>query len=224
MKRFAALVLSMSMLLSLASCSGNPNIIVSSGSDNKTAESSMGETSTTTNEDDTIDDAAWDGLKSIGQIQTENGVFTASITLPKDFVGEGITQADIDANAGSTYISGKLNDDGSVTYKMTKKQHKAMLDGIIDNMEKSFEEMVKSEDYSFTSIKHNNDFTQFDVTISGDELGLVESFATLTFYMAGGVYGIFSGKKAEKVIVNFYNSSGKLINTADSSKLGETEE
>ena len=66
MKRFAALVLSMSMLLSLASCSGNPNIIVSSGSDNKTAESSMGETSTTTNEDDTIDDAAWDGLKSIG--------------------------------------------------------------------------------------------------------------------------------------------------------------
>ena len=144
--------------------------------------------------------------------------------MPKDFVGEGITQADIDANAGSTYISGKLNDDGSVTYKMTKKQHKAMLDGIIDNMEKSFEEMVKSEDYSFTSIKHNNDFTQFDVTISGDELGLVESFATLTFYMAGGVYGIFSGKKAEKVIVNFYNSSGKLINTADSSKLGETEE
>lgn len=107
---------------------------------------------------------------------------------------------------------------------MTKKQHKAMLNSIVSDLESSFEKMVQSEDYSFTSIKHNKDFTQFDVTVSTDELGFAESIATMMFYMAGGVYGVFSGKQSEKVIVNYYNASGKLINTADSSKLGESED
>lgn len=234
MKRLISIVLSLSMILTLASCSGKTNgnngntPNAGASSDYKTSESSAipetTEAPTTTNEDDAIDDEAWDGLKSIGQIQTENGVFTATITLPKDFVGDDVTQESIDAKAGESYISGKLNEDGSVTYKMTKKQHKAMLDEIVSSFEKSFDEMVKSEDYSFTSIKHNKDFTQFDITISENELGLAESFATIAFYMAGGVYGVFSGKKAEKVIVNYYNTSGKLINTADSSKLGESDD
>ena len=229
MKRLIAVLISLSMILTMASCSANGNAAsqpdAGTTSANKTSESKASETSaTTTNEEDAIDDEAWDSLKTIGQIQTENGVFTASITLPKNFVGEGVTQEDIDAKAGDTYISGKLNEDGSVTYKMTKKQHKAMLDSIVNDLEKSFTEMINSEDYSFTSIKHNKDFTQFDVTVSTNELGLAESFATMVFYMAGGVYGVFSGNKTNKIIVNYYNASGKLINTADSSKLGESDD
>ena len=228
MKRLIAIVITMSMTLTLVSCSANGNAVsqtnVGTSVDNQSLESKASETSATTNEDDAVDDEGWDNLKSIGQIQTENGIFTATITLPKDFVGEGITQKDIDAKAGDTYISGKLNEDGSVTYKMTKKQHKAMLDSIVSSLENSFDEMLKNEDYSFTSIKHNKDFSQFDVTVSTDELGLADSFATLAFYMAGGVYGVFSGKKTVRVIVNFYNASGKLINTADSSRTDESED
>lgn len=230
MKRIIAIVISVSMILMLVSCAGNTNGSTGSkanaetSADSKTSESKPSETTATTNEDDAIDDEEWDSLKSIGKIQTENGIFIATVTLPKDFVGDEITQEEIDAKAGDTYISGKLNEDGSVTYKMTKKQHKAMLDSIVSSLESSFEKMVQSEDYSFTSIKHNKDFTQFDVTVSTDELGLAESFATMMFYMAGGVYGVFSGKQPEKILVNYYNASGKLINTADSSKLGESED
>ena len=230
MKRLIAVIISISMILMLVSCAGNTNGNVGSkanaetAADSKASESKPSETSATTNEDDAIDDEEWDSLKSIGKIQTENGIFIATVTLPKDFVGDEITQEEIDAKAGDTYISGKLNEDGSVTYKMTKKQHKAMLDSIVSSLESSFEKMVQSEDYSFTSIKHNKDFTQFDVTVSTDELGLAESFATMMFYMAGGVYGVFSGKQPEKILVNYYNASGKLINTADSSKLGESED
>lgn len=230
MKRLFAVIISISMILMLVSCAGNTNGNAESKAnaettaDSKASESKPSETSATTNEDDAIDDEEWDSLKSIGKIQTENGIFIATVTLPKDFVGDEITQEEIDAKAGDTYISGKLNEDGSVTYKMTKKQHKAMLDSIVSSLESSFEKMVQSEDYSFTSIKHNKDFTQFDVTVSTDELGLAESFATMMFYMAGGVYGVFSGKQPEKILVNYYNASGKLINTADSSKLGESED
>ena len=213
MKRFIAIVLSISMILAVASCSGNTNNSVVTTA-----------TAVTTNEDDTIDDKAWDGLKAIGQVKTENGLFIATLTLPREIVGDEITQADIDASAGKSYISGKLNEDGSVTYKMTKKQHKEMMDTIVNSFEQSFNEMLQNDALSFTSIKHNEDFTQFDVTVSGDSLGLVDTLATAEFYTAGGMYGIFSGKKAERVVVNYYSSTGKLIDTADSSRIGESDD
>ena len=41
------------------------------------------------------------------------------------------TQADLDANVSAgKFLSAKLNDDGSVTYKMTKGQHKEVMEGI----------------------------------------------------------------------------------------------
>ena len=51
------------------------------------------------------------------------------------------------------------------------------------------------------------------------ELGLYDSFSVLAYYMYGAMYGIFSGKEPEKVIVNFYNANGDLIETADSSNM-----
>ncbi|MBR1906244.1 MAG: hypothetical protein IJ819_07275 [Clostridiales bacterium] len=81
MKRIIAVVLLLSMILAIASCSGNAN-------------GSVATSATTTNEDDTIDDKAWDGLKAIGQVKTENGLFIATLTLPREIVGDEITQED----------------------------------------------------------------------------------------------------------------------------------
>lgn len=75
--------------------------------------------------------------------------------------------------------------------------------------------MVDNDSYSFTSIKHNEDYTQFDVTISGTELNISDSFATMGFYMYGGIYGIFIGHRADNVVVNFYDQDGNLIDTGD---------
>ena len=170
-------------------------------------------------EDDGIDDAAWDTLESMGKIETENGLFYVSITLPADFVDEDITQESIDANAGEIYTSGKLNDDGSVTYKMTKKQHKAMLDGITESIETSLQDLVDSSDNAFTKIDHNSDFTTFDAYLSTEELGFAESFMVLSFYMYGGMYSIFTGNEVDNVSVNFYSAGGELISTANSSDM-----
>ena len=167
-----------------------------------------------------VDNTAWDTLESMGNIETVNGFLTVSITMPKDFVGEDITQEALDEKAGERYVSARLNEDGSVTYKLTKKQHKDMMGEIVASIDESLQGMVDGTDYSFTEIKHNDDYTVFDVTAGGDELGLTDSFATLAFYMYGGMYGIFTGKTPEKVIVNFYNPNGELISTADSSNMG----
>ena len=172
------------------------------------------------NEEETIEDDAWDQLEALGKVETENGVFTVSITFPADFVSEDITQESLDKDAGETYISAKLNGDGSVTYKMTKKQHKAMLDAMVQSLDDGLQEMVDSSDYSFSEITHNKDFTQFDVKVEGNELGFGDSFAVIGFYIYGGMYGIFSGKEPENVVVNFYSPNGDLITTANSDDMG----
>lgn len=169
-------------------------------------------------EEETVDDPAWDELESLGKIETENGLFFVSITLPADFVGEEVSQESIDANAGTNYTSGKLNEDGSVTYRMTKAQHRAMLDSISHSIEDSLKEMTESDDYAFKEITHNDDFTSFDVTLTTEELGITESFMVMAFYMYGGMYSIFTGKQKD-ITVNYYSSNGDLLNTGSSADL-----
>lgn len=215
-KNIVCIILALCMLLALCACGG------SSSSEEKNRDSGdTADISAPKNEDDTIDDEAWDDLSSLGRIETENGLFYVSITLPEAFVGEDVTQASIDANAGRTYTSGKLNDDGSVTYKMTKKQHKAMLESISGNIEETLQKMIDSPDYSFTRITHNSDFTSFDVYVDAEEVGFAESLMVLGFYMYGGMYSVFTGKEVENVAVNYYSSSGALIRTANSSDMKE---
>lgn len=186
----------------------------------ETEEMTVEEPVTEAETEEEIEDEGWDKLDALGKIETENGILTATITIPADLAGD-VTQEDLDAKAGVSYIYGKKNDDGSVTYKMTKAQHKAMLDTLTKSFEESFAGYVEGDDYAFTKIEHNKDFTQFEVTCSVSKLGLAESFSALAFYMTGGMYGVFSGEKPEKVIVNFYGPDGQLISTADSSKAGK---
>ena len=136
-------------------------------------------------------------------------------------VEENITQESIDSKAGETYTSGKLNDDGSVTYKMTKKQHKAMLGSIKQGIEDGLDNLVNSSDYAFKKIEHNDDFTSFDAYLSTDEVGIDESFMVMGFYLYGGMYGLLSGHENENITVNFYSSNGDLIDTANSSDMSD---
>ncbi len=47
---------------------------------------------------------------------------------------------------------------------MTKGQHKEVMEGIKESIEEALGEMIASEDYSFTKIEPNSDFTKFKVT------------------------------------------------------------
>ena len=223
MKKIISLLLIIVLMFSLVACNGSTEQTTES-------ESLQPESETTTDsdtsaeqpsEDDLIEDEAWDELESLGEIESENGLFFATITVPADLLGEEVTQADLDMEAGKSYISAILNEDGSATYKMTKKQHREMLDGIAEGIEDSILEMIDDSDYSIDKITHNKDFTSFDVHLDKDEVGLYDSFAALAFYMYGGIYGIFSGKDVENIEDNYYSPSGELISTGNSSDAGE---
>lgn len=213
MKKLVSLLLAFCMVLSLVAC-GTSTANTSTDGGAASADSKA-----TGSEEDTVDDAAWDELESLGNIKTENGILTVTITVPADFVGDDVTQAELDDDTGDKYLSAKLNEDGSATYKITKKQHKAMLDEMVKELDESLQEMIDSVDYAVTDIKHNADYSQFDVTLSTEEVGLVESFMAIAFYVYGGIYGIFSGHEVTDVTVNYYNTAGDLLESANSADM-----
>ena len=84
------------------------------------------------------------------------------------------------------YKSITLNDDGSATYVMTKKQHKDMMDEMTNSLNESLNDLIGSKDYpNFTDIKANDNFTEFTITTKSTELDMSESFSAMMFYMYG---------------------------------------
>ena len=208
--RIIAFTLALLLVLSLAGCgSSEPQTSVTT----QAATNSTTSTETTTGFED---------LEAIGELEVDQNLFTVEITVPADFLGEGITQESLDADvAASNYISAKLNDDGSVTYVMTKAVHDEMMVGVRDNIQQALEEMIGSEEFpSFTKVEANDDFTQFTVETTSTELGLVESFSVLGFYMFGGMYHAFNGTQVDDIAVTFINAdTGDTVGEAHSSDM-----
>lgn len=212
-KKLILLLLSTTLLLSACGSSAN----------SETAPSAEVVSETTANENTTESSNGLADIEAIGDVEVDEGLFNVELLIPADFVGE-TTQEELDAIASENgYKSITLNEDGSATYVMTKKQHKTMMEEMATSLNDSLAEMIGSENYpNFTDIKANDNFTEFTITTKSAELDLNESFSVMAFYMYGGMYNIFAGESVDNVHVEFINAdSGAVISTADSKDMGE---
>ena len=162
----------------------------------------------------------WDQLAAIGDVQVENGIMTVSLNVPAD-LAKNIRQETIDAGIGTQYQAAFRNQDGSITYKMTKEQHQAMLEQLAVSFDNSLQEMIDNENYTISNITRNNDFTVFDITLDGAEPSISDSYAAFGLYMYGGLYGVFNGNRPEHVIINYLDSNGNLIDSDDSATMNQ---
>lgn len=159
---------------------------------------------------------------SEGGIRTEKNIFSVELTIPVDFV-ELHTQDEWNKISDEMgYKSITLNSDGSVTYKMTNKQHQEIIEVTRQSINVELNKMVGSSEYpNITDIKANNDFTEFTVSTTSEKLSFSESFSILAFYMFGGMYNAFSGNPVDNINVKFVNSSnGNVISEANSKDMG----
>lgn len=219
MKKMVLAVLVLSMVIT--ACGAPAEVVetvetvAETESQNKVEETTVLEVSSETqdevqSESDTEDNP----IEDIGKIETEQGLFNVTLTIPASMVGEGKTQEDLDVVCKEKgYKSATLNDDGSVTYVITKAQHQEMMEGIKQSIQESLDDMVNGEDYpNFKEITVKDDYSEFDVQFSGEKLSLTESMAILAFRMYGAMYNIFNGTECDDYIVRFYNSeTGELI-------------
>ena len=200
LKKILLILLMLTMFISFAGCSSNNSSNVETTSPSESEDSSLFKDE--------------DELSAIGDVEVENGILTVSITLPASLMKD-VTQEDLDNDTSGSYQSAKLNDDGSVTMKLTKTQYKEMLASLSEELDACIKEITESDDYNIAKVEHNDDFSKFDVTLSTDEVGLFDSIASLAFYMYGGMYQIFKGSKSADVVVNYYDTNGNLIETDD---------
>lgn len=183
---------------------------------------------TSTNDDAETDDAEnessedtetdMDELDALGDIEVDKGIFDVELTLPADYIGEQ-TQEDLDKIAEEHgYQSITLNSDGSATYKMTKSQHKALMEEYRTTIKDGMNDMIGSEDYpNITKVEANDNFTEFTVTTKSTELDLNESLCPIVFYAYGEMYSILSDETVENISITFVNEdTGEVISTANS--------
>ena len=209
MKKLLAIILMAGMLLSFAAC----------GNTEKT-EAPAADTAEEVVQQNTPEAEA----ESAGGLEVDRGLFNVTLTIPAEFLDEGKSQADYDAEAKENgFKSATLNDDGSVTYVMTRAQHEEMMSEVRTSIDESLADMCSNEDYpSFVSIDTNSSFTEFTVTTTSEELGLMEGISVLGFYMIGGMYNAFNGTPVDNIHVVFVNdATGAVISESNSADLAD---
>lgn len=210
MKKVLGLVLSLAMLLSLCGCGNN----AAKDESNTAPVEGTGADKTEEPHGD---------FGAIGDVDVDAGLFNVTITVPSDFVEEGTTQEQLDEIVKENgYKSAILNDDGSVSYVMTKSQHKEMMEGIKDSIDESLAELASSEEYAnIVSIEANDDYTKYKVTLASDEVDLMSGIAVMGLYIFSGMYHVFNGTDLGNINIQYINeATGEVMEEANSSDMG----
>lgn len=213
MKRMAALTAAAVLALSLAACSTAPSTA------DTPAETPAPTAAPTTEPDISLQEAA-DAISTAEQIEVEDNLFDVTLTLPADYASD-ITEEEIAQQVADGKVhTGTLNDDGSVTYTMSKAQHAALLESVAAQLRSTLDDMIGSADYpNLTAIETNDDFTDFTVytTTQPGAVGLSDEMSVLIYYTCGKMYGIVSGQEPDNIHVDILNAeSGELVSAHDS--------
>jgi len=154
-----------------------------------------------------------------GALDVDKGILTVEVTIPATFMeGEDIDNVVAEAKKGGTKDVTK-NEDGSVTYKMSKAEHKKMMKEMKTNVTTYVDEIVNDEDFaSIQDIKHNESFSEFTVVVDKAAFeNSFDGFATLGLAMSGMYYQAFDGTNADKLNVTVHSedaSTGEIFGTA----------
>ena len=154
------------------------------------------------------------------QLISSSGLFNVALTIPAEYV-EGTTQKELNKQAKEgAFKSATLNKDGSVTYVMSKSQHKEMLNTLKDSIADELNKIPNSTDYpNVTKVEANDDYTKFTVTTANTELSFEEQFLSVQLYIYGGMYNAFNNL-SPVISVDYVNAdSGATIYSGKSSDI-----
>lgn len=191
----SAYILFLLLLTFLAACSSNDDTANSSEKGTETAKASASDEE--------------------GGVEVDKNLLSVEVSLPASFF-EGQSAEDIVADAKEEGIEVTANDDGSYTYKMSKSEHKKLMDEMSNELDKSTADMVSSGDYpSIKDISYNKDFTKFTMVVEKEAYeNSMDGFASLGLGMAGMMYQLFDGADPDDYSVSISvedEASGEVI-------------
>lgn len=132
------------------------------------------------------------------------------IVIPKSYTNLAELSIKGLSKEGKCYKSRSENDDGSITYVFTKKQHKWLMSQLSGHIEKTMKDTDDNE--NVIQIKANSDYTHFTFVTDGDTVGFTDSLLPTTYTTLGNLYSVFSGNPNPKVTCEYVNkNTGKVI-------------
>ena len=201
-RKVISAMLSLAIVVSLAACSngGAP----SSPTPADPTPASPAPTATTPVEPAPTDSAPAETPS--GGVEVDEGLLSVEIPLPASlFEGTDMTAFDPDNYAQEQgFASAVLNDDGSVTVKMSKAKHSELLAEMSKQYDESFAAMVEADDSPYIkSITHTDDFSA--ITAQVDRTAYEAEVINLTPFvlgMSGMMYQAFTaGTPRVEVII-----------------------
>jgi hypothetical protein len=151
-------------------------------------------------------------------IKVDEDLITVDVTLASSFFTE-MTEDEIKTAAEEAgYISYTINQDGSVTYVMTKTKRKEMLESYKSGVDETINDYLNGDEKveSFKEIKYNDDLSQVDIYVDSSSYSMWDSLHALGFYMYGAFYQNFAGVSSDDidVVVNFIdNATDETLDT-----------
>lgn len=156
-------------------------------------------------------------------INVDKGLLSVEVTIPADFLETGEEDQDIDeiiAEAKDSGIKEVIeNEDGSLTYKMSKSTHKELMKAIRQGIEESMDDMINDEDFaSIQDITTNKSFSEFTMIVDKEPFeNSMDSFAVLGIIFGSMYYQLFDGIDVDdyEVLVQFEDANtGEIFNEA----------
>lgn len=205
MKKFAAIIAASG--LALAACSSD------SQPETEPVEETDGAAGTMTETQDT-EEAGSD--EEGGGVSVDEGLFNVEVTIPSTFF-EGEDPEQVAANVDNAEEA-TVNDDGSITYKMSKSQHEEMMEEVGASVEEATTTITESGDYpSIQAIETSDNYDHFTVQVDREAYeNSFDGFATMTLGVVGSLYQLFNGEDPDsyEVIIEMEDAeSGEVFNT-----------
>ncbi|MEE3805631.1 hypothetical protein V2H29_01560 [Lysinibacillus fusiformis] len=151
-------------------------------------------------------------------LKVDKGLLNVEVTIPATlYKGQDIDSIISEAkNSGIKEVI--KNDDGSLTYKMSKSEHKKMMKELKERIVKSVEELKTSEDFaSINDVVYNKSFSEFTLTVNKEKFeGSFDALASFGLALAGMYYQLFNGADVEHYKVTVYikdESNGEVFDT-----------
>lgn len=133
-------------------------------------------------------------------IEVDKGLFNVELTLPSSlFDEEELTEIEAqlkeDKKADVTQ-----NEDGSLSVKMSKKEHKEMMSEIKEDFMETITNIIDDKEFaSIHNITYNNDFTEINMVVDQEQFeNSFDGFVTLNLGISSLFYQAFKGKDLEK--------------------------
>lgn len=154
------------------------------------------------------------------KLVVDKNLTNVELTLPASFF-EDQSKEQIEEDAKQKGIKEiKVNEDGSVYYKMSKATHKEILAEMKKGVEETIDTLVNGEDFaSFKDISANKDFTKFTITVNQAAYeDSFDGFGLFGLAIVAAYYDTFTGNHKDNLNIEMIlidDITGETIETVN---------